>query len=102
RAEGDSAARPCEALDQLATRLGEQDEPAFGARELERTVEHDRKHLVEHLTRPERPQTGQKRVHLPEVEMPRRQRARLARLDPELGVADADAIARLEGGIIDL
>ena len=102
RTEGDPAARPGETLDQLAAGFGEQDEPAFGARELERTVEHDREDLVEHLPGPERPQTGEKRIHLPEIEVPRGQRARLARLDPEFGVADPDAVARLECGFIDL
>ena len=102
RTEGDPAARPGQTLDQLAAGFGKQDEPALGARELERTVEHDREDLVEHLPGPERPQAGEKRIHLPEIEMPRRQRARLARLDPELGVADPDAIARLECGFIDL
>ena len=102
RTEGDPAARPGETLDQLATGFGEQNESAFRARELKRTVKHDREHLVEHLPGSERTQTGEERIHLPEVEMPRGQRARLARLDPELRVADPDAVARLECGFIDL
>ena len=91
-----------EALDELSSRFGQQDEAALGAREFERAVEHDREDFVEHLPRPEGPKAREQRVHLPEIEMSGRERARLAGLDAQLRVADADAVARLERHLVDL
>ena len=77
---------------ELFLAVGEHDEAALGAGDVDRRVEHEREHFVEHASRPERAQPFEQRRHLPQLGR-RRNRAALDRrrfaVDEEhdLGVA---------------
>ena len=96
--ERDAAACPRETLHQGPARLREEDESALRAGELQRAVEHNRQHFVEHLPGPECAQPREERVHLPEVEVTGGEHARLPDLDAQFGISDTNAIAGLQRG----
>ncbi len=97
----DAAARPSEPLRQPAGGVGKDDEAAFRAGHFERAVQHDNEHLVEHLPRPEGPQSREQGIDLAEVERRRGGRGRIARLEANLGLTEANAIAHRDRRLFD-
>ena len=63
----DAAARASQRELEDALRVGQHDESALGTGHLDRRVQHEREHLVQHVAGTERPQAFEQRGHLPQV-----------------------------------